>query len=120
MYCQRIHIRLINRGGKFVFGISLAKSDLSIHIPPQALQEYAIKLGVKVFLMSGSKGSGGFAVAKKELLSNSKIGNVLSDMPALGNYNYGLLEGDFIRHRVNCTVGLISTMKARLNLQKRC
>jgi len=88
---------LINRGGKFVFGISLVNSDSSVRIPPQALQEYAIKLGAKVFLISGSKRSGGFVVAKKELLSNSKIGNVLSDIPALGSY--GLPEGDFIKYK---------------------
>ena len=88
---------LINRGGKFVFGISLVNSDLSVLIPPQSLQEYAIKLGAKVFLISGSKRSGGFVVAKKELLSNSKIGNVLSDIPALGSY--GLPEGDFIKYK---------------------
>ena len=88
---------LMNKGGKFVFGISLVNSDLSVLIPPQSLQEYAIKLGAKVFLISGSKRSGGFVVAKKELLSNSKIGNVLSDMPALGSY--GLPEGDFIKYK---------------------
>lgn len=88
---------LMNKGGKFVFGISLVNSDLSVRIPPQALQEYAIKLGAKVFLISGSKRSGGFVVAKKELLSNSKIGNVLTDIPALGSY--GLPEGDFIKYK---------------------
>ena len=55
---------LINRGGKFVFGISLVSPDLSVCIPPQALQEYAIKLGAKVYLISGSKRSGGFVVTK--------------------------------------------------------
>ncbi len=88
---------LMNKGGKFVFGISLVNSDLSVRIPPQSLQEYAIKLGAKVFLISGSKRSGGFVVAKKELLSNSKIGNLLSDIPALGSY--GLPEGDFIKYK---------------------
>ena len=88
---------LMNKGGKFVFGISIVNSDLSVRIPPQALQEYAIKLGAKVFLISGSKRSGGFAVTNKELLSNSKIGNVLNDIPALGNY--GLPEGGFIKYK---------------------
>lgn len=109
---------LMNKGGKFVFGISLVNSDLSVLIPPQSLQEYAIKLGAKVFLISGSKRSGGFVVAKKELLSNSKIGNVLSDIPALGSYDY--LKVILSSIRADCTVGLISTMKARLNLEKRC
>lgn len=88
---------LMNKGGKFIFGISIVNSDLSVRIPPQALQEYAIKSGRKVFLISGSKKSGGFVVTKKELLSSSKINNLLIDMPILSNYK--LPEGDFIRYK---------------------
>ena len=30
----------LNKGGKFVFGLSVIRPDLTIHIPPQALSEY--------------------------------------------------------------------------------
>lgn len=30
----------LNKGGKFVFGLSVIHPDLTIHIPPQALLEY--------------------------------------------------------------------------------
>lgn len=30
----------LNKGGKFVFGLSVINPDLTIHIPPQALLEY--------------------------------------------------------------------------------
>ena len=30
----------LNKGGKFVFGFSVMRDDLTIHIPPQALSEY--------------------------------------------------------------------------------
>lgn len=30
----------LNKGGKFVFGLSVIRPDLTIHIPPQALLEY--------------------------------------------------------------------------------
>ncbi len=102
---------LMNKGGKFVFGISLVNSDLSVRIPPQSLQEYAIKLGAKVFLISGSKRSGGFVVTKKELLSSSKINNLLIDMTILSNYE--LPEGDFIRYkgRLYCWTNVTSEGK---------
>lgn len=30
----------LNKGGEFVFGLSVINPDLTIHIPPQALSEY--------------------------------------------------------------------------------
>ena len=30
----------LNKGGKFIFGKSLMREDLMIHLPPQALTEY--------------------------------------------------------------------------------
>ena len=34
----------LNKGGKFVFGLSVIRPDLTIHIPPQALQHEMGKL----------------------------------------------------------------------------
>lgn len=46
----------------FVFGLSVIRSDLTIHIPQQALLEYdAIRDG-KVIIFTGSKITGGFCV----------------------------------------------------------
>ncbi len=56
----------MNKGGKFIFGITKVNLDMGVRIPLQALQEYAIKSKGKVFLISGSKKSGGFLVIKKE------------------------------------------------------
>lgn len=87
----------MNKGGKFVFGTSLVNSDLSVRIPTQAIQEYAITKENKVFLISGSKATGGFVVTRKELLYNTKIGNILKETPALCNYE--LPKGRFIKYK---------------------
>ena len=36
----------LNKGGKFVFGLSVIRSDLTIHIPPQALLEYDTRVNM--------------------------------------------------------------------------
>jgi hypothetical protein len=44
---------LMSKRGKFVFGISLVNSDLSVCIPPQSLQAYAgvvLNCGTNVLL----------------------------------------------------------------------
>lgn len=40
----------LNKGGKFVFGLSVIRSDLTIHIPPQALLEYDTTRDGKVII----------------------------------------------------------------------
>ena len=40
----------LNKGGKFVFGLSVIRSDLTIHIPPQALLEYDTTRDGKVIM----------------------------------------------------------------------
>ena len=50
----------LNKGGKFVFGLSVIRSDLTIHIPPQALLEYDTTRDGKVIIFTGSKITGGY------------------------------------------------------------
>ena len=45
----------MNKGGKFIFGKSLIREDLTIHLPPQALTEYNATAEGKVYLFTGSK-----------------------------------------------------------------
>lgn len=87
----------MNKGGKFVFGLSLLRDDLTIHIPPQAMNEYGLGLENKVYLISGSKKTGGFVITRKGLLYDSKIGNILRDTPALCYYQ--LQEGEMIKYK---------------------
>lgn len=58
----------MNKGGKFIFGKSLIRADLTIHLPAQALAEYNATSEGKVYLFTGSKVTGGFCVTRKGLL----------------------------------------------------
>ena len=42
----------MNKGGKFIFGKSLIRDDLTIHLPTQALTEYNTTIeGKSIFLL---------------------------------------------------------------------
>lgn len=48
----------LNKGGKFVFGKSLVREDLSLCLPPQAVEEYDICSEGRVYLFTGAKATG--------------------------------------------------------------
>ena len=87
----------MNKGGKFIFGKSLIRDDLTIHLPTQALTEYNATAERKVYLFTGSKVTGGFCVTRKGLLEPSKLGHILTDNPALQNYQTA--EGTFVKYK---------------------
>lgn len=87
----------MNKGGKFIFGKSLIREDLTITLPPQALEEYNAASEGKLYLFTGSKVTGGFCVTRKGLLEQSKLCHILTDNPALQNYKTA--EGDFIKYK---------------------
>jgi len=87
----------MNKGGKFIFGKSLIRDDLTIHLPTQALTEYNATAEKKVYLFTGSKVTGGFCVTRKRLLEPSKLGHILTENPALQNYQSA--EGEFVKYK---------------------
>ena len=87
----------MNKGGKFIFGKSLIRDELTIHLPTQALTEYNATSEKKVYLFTGSKVTGGFCVTRKGLLEPSELGHILTDNPAL--LNYQTAEGEFIPYK---------------------
>ncbi len=87
----------INKGGKFIFGKSLIREDMTIHLPTQALDEYNAAAEGKVYLFTGSKVTGGFCVTRKGLLEPSKLGHILTDNPHLQNYQTP--EGKFVKYK---------------------
>ena len=87
----------LNKGGKFVFGLSVINPDLTIHIPPQALLEYDALRDGKVIIFTGSRITGGFCVTTYPLLSNSKLSHILEECPALRDCQ--LSEGEFTRYK---------------------
>ncbi len=104
----------MNKGGKFIFGISILREDLSIQFPTQAVKEYDITSEGKIFLISGSKKTGGFVVTRKGLLYDSKIGNILKDTEKLCNYE--LPQGEFVKYkgRLYCWLNISSDGKIKI------
>jgi len=107
----------MNKGGKFIFGKSLIRDDLTIHLPTQALTEYNATTEGKVYLFTGSKITGGFCVTRKELLELSKLGHILTDNPALQNYQTA--EGEFVKYkgRAYCWINISENGMIQLNQQ---
>ena len=105
----------MNKGGKFIFGKSLIRDDLTIHLPTQALTEYNALAEGKVYLFTGSKVTGGFCVTRKGLLEPSKLGHILTNNPALRNYQTA--EGEFIKYkgRSYCWVSISENGVIQLN-----
>lgn len=87
----------LNKGGKFVFGLSMIGNHNEIQIPEQAIIEYNITKEDKIIIFTGAKTTGGFCVTSHSLLSNSKLKHILDDCPALAGYE--LQEGSFIRYK---------------------
>ena len=87
----------MNKGGKYVFGWSEIKDDLTISVPEMAVNEYRIADDSKIFLISGSKKTGGFCVTDKKLLINSKLKHILEDNEKLREYK--LESGEFIKYK---------------------
>jgi hypothetical protein len=71
------------KGGKYVYGWILINEDFSINLPDQIITEYNIQDRNTLYLMTGSKSTGGFCVLTKELLENSKINSILNDNKGL-------------------------------------
>lgn len=75
----------LNKGGKFVFGLSEIHENLSVQFPPQALQEYHLINESKIIIFTGSKITGGFCVTSYPLLSSSKLSHSLKECPKLND-----------------------------------
>lgn len=75
----------LNKGGKFVFGLSELHGDLSVVIPPQAFKEYHVEEDDSLIIFTGSKSSGGFCVTSERMLGQSELSKILAEEPSLRN-----------------------------------
>lgn len=87
----------MNKGGKFIFGKFLIRENGAIQFPEQVVQEYDIASEGKIYLLTGSKKTGGFCVTRKMLLAPSKLGHILSENPQLRDY--ACKAGAFIKYK---------------------
>ena len=77
----------MNKGGKFIFGESVIRPNGRVQLPTQALDKYHIASEGKVYLFTGSKITGGICVTRRGLLLPSKLAHILTETPALLNYD---------------------------------
>ena len=87
----------MNKGGKYIFGISEIISDGTVRFPTEAVTESHIADEGRVYLFTGSKSTGGFCVTRKGLLLPSKLGHILTENPCLMNYTSKPEE--FVRYK---------------------
>ena len=89
----------LNKGGKFVFGLSQINTNNHICFPRQVISEYRLKLDRSIIIFTGSKVTGGFCVTSERLLKDSKLNHLLDECPSL------------VAHETNC--GEFITYKGR-------
>lgn len=61
------------KGGKWVFGWAIVDNNGNLAIPPAAFVEYGFQPGETVFIIRGSRSSGGFSVGRSEKLDGSPL-----------------------------------------------
>ncbi len=87
----------IVKGGKHLFGWSRVGNQGKINIPPEAFNEYNLKLEKYAILFSGSKTSGGFGLSSVRILENSIMKELIDKNSSLANYR--IPEGEFIEFK---------------------
>ncbi|MBU7033302.1 MAG: hypothetical protein HXS53_12290 [Theionarchaea archaeon] len=84
------------RGGKYVFAWSIVGRDGRIRIPDEAVTEYHFSPGT-VFILPGSRRSGGFALSTSKLLEKSPLATLLHSHAELAHHSSG--EGELVYDR---------------------
>ena len=87
----------MNKGGKYIFGWSVIRENGEITFPIMAVEEYKLQGENFVYIVSGSKQTGGFCVMPEPLLSRSKLQHILKENQPLSDRN--LQEGELIAYK---------------------
>ena len=94
----------LNKGGKYVFGLSAISNRREILFPAETLEQYPVQKEGRIIIFTGSKITGGFCVTSKQLLGQSKLksksclpSSGCSFNPALSQYTID--EGEFVRYK---------------------
>ena len=87
----------IVKGGKYIYGWLIIKSDKSINLPKMVIEEYKISDKDKCILFTGSKTTGGFCLSTISLLEKSMLKNILIDNREL--WECRIPEQEFIKYK---------------------
>ena len=63
----------MSKGGKYIFGWALIHENGQVIFPAPAVEEYKLHQEQYIYIVSGSKQTGGFCVMSEPLLSRSKL-----------------------------------------------
>ena len=87
----------ISKGGKYIFGWSVIRENGELIFPPSAVKEYKLQDEKFIYIVSGSKQTGGFCVMPEPLLSRSKLQHILKENQTLADRS--LKEGELISYK---------------------
>ena len=87
----------MTKGGKYIFGWSKIGQNGELTFPTMAVKEYNLQEETYIYIVSGSKQTGGFCVMTEPLLSHSKLKNILKENPSLAKRS--LREGELITYK---------------------
>ena len=87
----------MSKGGKYIFGWSEIREDGALIFPTPAVEEYKLHQEQYIYIVSGSKQTGGFCVMSEPLLSLSKLNHILKENPRLADRT--LKEGELISYK---------------------
>ena len=87
----------MTKGGKYIFGWSNIGQNGELTFPTMAVKEYNLQEETYIYIVSGSKQTGGFCVMTDPLLSHSKLKNILKENSSLADRS--LSEGELIAYK---------------------
>ena len=87
----------MTKGGKYIFGWSRIRVNGELIFPRMAVDEYNLQEETYIYIVSGSKQTGGFCVMTDPLLSHSKLKNILKENSSLADRS--LSEGELIAYK---------------------
>ena len=87
----------MTKGGKYIFGWSKIGQNGELTFPTMAVKEYNLQEETYIYIVSGSKQTGGFSVMTEHLLSHSTLKNILEENPSLAERS--LQEGELILYK---------------------
>jgi len=87
----------MSKGGKYIFGWSIIRENGKLILPPSAVDEYKLQGENFVYIVSGSKQTGGFCVMPEPLLAQSKLQHILKENQSLADRS--LKEGELISYK---------------------
>jgi bifunctional DNA-binding transcriptional regulator/antitoxin component of YhaV-PrlF toxin-antitoxin module len=74
------------KGGKHVFGWSLVDQNGRMRIPDEAKEEYGFLPGERIFVLPGSRTSGGLIIARKPVISKTALSATIDSIPGLADF----------------------------------